>query len=127
MRTPAFLWLACWSVLAIPWTSFSADPHWERAIVVPFRYGPRFDDALNFMYFVPLGVFAASRKWSLARATATAALISGLTELTQLFSTSRFPSNQDLLMNVTGAVLGFVVWSRARELADEDVRPRAQR
>jgi glycopeptide antibiotics resistance protein len=115
MRVPAMLWLVGWLVLTIPWTSFSVQPHWPHVTVIPFQHGPRLDDLRNLLFYVPVGAFAAGWRWPVGRTVVVAALLSGTTEFAQIFSTTRYPSTQDLVANVAGAVVGFVLWQRARQ------------
>jgi VanZ family protein len=100
-------------VVVVPWRSLQSHPHWARIRWVPFVSPPvRAVDILgNILLYVPFGYFAClhSRRHAWLWGVAGAALLSGTTEVTQIFSHGRFPSLQDVLMNVLGAVLG-VLW-----------------
>ena len=61
---------------------------------------------LNVLAFVPFGVLGAGFGWPAWQVALSAAGISGGTELLQLFSSRRYPSVTDLLMNTAGAALG---------------------
>lgn len=63
----------------------------------------------NMLLYVPFGLFYANwrRQPAVWRSgLAYAALLSSATEFTQVFSHGRFPSLQDILMNVVGAAIG---------------------
>lgn len=110
------------AAVVIPWRSFQDHPHWARIRWVPFLsspVGPR-DIIGNVLLYVPFGYYACllskHRGWLVG--IAGAALLSCITEVTQVFGHGRFPSVQDVLMNVLGAAFG-VVLSRTRRGKDE--------
>lgn len=69
----------------------------------------------NLLCFVPLGFLLPCRHARLRRfgplLLCTAAVIV-LVELTQLFTTLGFCDVDDLIFNLTGAALGYALWSR---------------
>jgi len=85
---------------------------------VPFVSPPvRSADMIgNVFLYVPFGYFAylyfRDRAWM--RGIGAAALLSSVTEFTQVFGHGRFPSVQDVLMNVLGAAVGIGI-SRMRK------------
>jgi glycopeptide antibiotics resistance protein len=97
--------------LVCPWTDFQSHTHWSRVQWVPFRPAQvrRVDVVQNVLLFAPVGVFAAaatSSPWWWLRAAVVAAPLSVITEWTQLYSHSRFPSATDVASNVLGALAG---------------------
>ena len=96
--------------LVVPWRSLQNHPHWVRIRWVPFVSAPvSLGDIIgNVLLYVPFGYFAGShfrrRGWLMALVGAT--VLSCTTEFTQVWSHGRFPSVQDVLMNVLGAASG---------------------
>jgi glycopeptide antibiotics resistance protein len=89
-------------------------PHWNRARWIPYVSPPvrARDIAGNFALYVPFGfLYARGRPIPAVflRGLAYAVLLSTGTEFTQLFSHQRFPSVQDVLMNVLGAAGGMAI------------------
>jgi VanZ family protein len=113
-----YLWLLGWALFGFPWTSFTTTPRFSKSSLVPLRTTRRRDQLLNFFYYVPFGVIGILSGWSLSLTAATAFALSAVTELVQIFSTSRYPSSTDLLLNTAGAIVGIavttVVFSRSR-------------
>jgi glycopeptide antibiotics resistance protein len=105
MRLLAALWLLAWALIGTPWRSFSA-PSLQNVRLVPFQDGSPRSQVLNVLAFVPWGMVGMGLGWSAARAVATGAAISSGTELLQLFSTRRYPSTTDVLLNTGGTALG---------------------
>ena len=118
MRKLLYLWLFGWALFGFPWTSFTATPRFSKASLVPLSRTRRRDQLLNFLYYVPFGVIGILSGWSLPFTTVTAFALSAVTELVQVFSTTRYPSSTDLLLNTAGAIVGIavttVVFSRSR-------------
>jgi glycopeptide antibiotics resistance protein len=114
VRKLLFLWLLGWAVFGFPWTGLTSRPRLYRVSYVPFRWARRRDQLLNFAYYVPFGIVATALGWPTALTAGTAAVLSGITELVQVFSVDRFPSVTDLLLNVGGAVVGISIVSFLR-------------
>lgn len=113
MRRFVFLWLLCWAIFGFPWTQFSPHPHWSAVTWVPSLTLDHWDDeALNFLFYVPLGCVGLSLRRSWVFVLVCAAGLSLLTEATQVFSDGRDPSMTDLVMNVAGAMVGYISWSK---------------
>jgi hypothetical protein len=115
---PARFRLAAWMIVimaaVVPWRAPQDHPHWNRARWVPFVSPPvrARDIAGNFALYVPFGfLYARGRPMPAVflRGLAYAVLLSTGTEFTQLFSHQRFPSVQDVLMNVLGAAGGMAI------------------
>ena len=68
----------------------------------------------NLLLFLPLGVVLALRGTSVARTAVMALVLSGSIELAQLVVPGRTTSVDDVLFNVSGAVLGQVATARLR-------------
>jgi len=104
-------WLVVILVVVTPWRTVQDHAHWNRVRWVPFVSPPvRVHDILgNVMLYVPFGLFYGAGRHgrpALRSGLAQAFIFSTSTELTQLFSHSRFPSAQDILMNVAGTAAG---------------------
>ena len=116
LKLAAGVWLVGWAVFGIPWGTFTARPQRERMIFVPFRqYSYRRRDlALNLIYYGPLGLIGIGLGWGVAGTTLAAIGLSGLTELVQIFSTDRYPSSTDVVLNTGGAIIGSLaaLWLR---------------
>jgi glycopeptide antibiotics resistance protein len=110
------LWLAIWIglivVVVVPWGTLGSSPHWERMAWIPFVSAPveLGDMVSNGLFYVPygfLGVLNIGKTQTAIRvATGSALALSLATELTQVFSASRFPSMTDVACNVVGAFVG---------------------
>jgi glycopeptide antibiotics resistance protein len=112
------VWLIVILVAVTPWRTLQDHAHWNRVRWVPFVSPPvRAGDILgNIMLYVPFGFFYGRGRHgrpALRSGMAQALLVSTSTELTQLFSHNRFPSVQDILMNVAGAVAGIILSARS--------------
>jgi VanZ family protein len=111
-------WLSIWATFGIPWTTFSAHPHWERVrwVPIPIYYRSvvellsynRVDDLLNIGFYIPLGILCVVQGWRLTGAIGAGVILSLVTESTQLFSIDREASSVDLLTNVTGTIVGAI-------------------
>lgn len=105
------LWTAVILAAVVPWTDLQNHSHWSRVQWIPFVTPPVrvVDVALNVALYVPFGyLFQLARRvrrpsW---RILACAAALSVVSEWTQLYSHSRFPSATDLMCNLGGACLG---------------------
>ena len=114
-------WLALSGVtIAIVLVTFPWDlqdhTHWMKVAWVPFLTGVvrPLDAAGNFALYLPFGLLmpGRTRRRRVVAAVAAAFLLSGLTELGQIWSHVRFPSATDLVMNVLGSAAGGVIRSR---------------
>lgn len=118
MKLLLYLWLFGWALFGFPWTSFTPTPRLSKASLVPLSKTRRRDQLLNFMYYVPLGAIGILSGWSLPFTAAAAFGLSAVTELVQIFSTTRYPSSTDLILNTAGAIVGIalttVVFTRSR-------------
>ena len=126
MKPRVFLgaWIALIILAVVPWFDFQNHTHWMNVQWIPFVSPPvKLGDILvNVALYWPFGyLFAAqaSDNGSWKRAAAYALVLSLITEWTQLYSHSRFPSLQDVTCNVAGAIWGarFAVRAVARRLA----------
>jgi glycopeptide antibiotics resistance protein len=107
-------WIVVIAAVVTPWRGLQDHGHWSRVRWVPFISPPvRIRDILgNVMLYVPYGFLHAKRRQTpsaLWVGATQAALLSVCTEFTQVFSHDRFPSVQDVLMNVVGAVIGMAL------------------
>ena len=88
--------------------------------------GSALDAVLNVAVFVPPGILLASIGWRLLAVLAAALATSLSVEVAQyLTDWGRTADVNDLITNVTGAAIGWVVarlivWSRSRNLAPDD-------
>lgn len=107
----------------MPWHDFQTHTHWPRVQLIPFVTPPvRLRDILvNIAMYWPLGFLFVrqsvhNRSWLGAAFFALG--LSLLTEWTQLYSHSRFPSLTDTTCNIIGTILGarFAVRSAAQRL-----------
>jgi glycopeptide antibiotics resistance protein len=113
-RNPPLIFLALWSAaitaLVVPWQTFQNHPHWARIRWVPFLSAPvtARDIVGNVLLYMPFGYFVnlSSRHHRWLVCVSAAVFLSCSTEATQIFAHSRFPSVQDVLMNVLGAAIG---------------------
>jgi glycopeptide antibiotics resistance protein len=96
----------------VPWTDLQNHSHWSRVQWIPFVTPPvkLVDIVINVALYIPFGYWfvrwAGRRRTALAVASAGA--LSVLTEWTQLYSHSRFPSFTDVTCNIIGTLVG--VW-----------------
>jgi hypothetical protein len=111
MKVAAVVWLVAWGLIGLPWRSFSAEPSFARVRLTPFADGSPRSQGLNVLAFVPCGAIGAGLGWSMMRVILSGAVVSGFTELSQLFSTRRYPSATDLILNAAGTAAG--VWTFA--------------
>ena len=86
------------------------SPQWDRVHLVPFTDpADKVEDfAVNILLFVPFG-YSFARNRGLAWLPVAAGLVSAVAELSQLFSTVRYPSGTDVAYAVIGAVIGGLV------------------
>lgn len=107
--------LALWTLLivlaVVPWTDIQTHSHWPRVQWIPFVTPPirLIDIVINVLLYFPFGywfVRQAPGDQSWLRACFYALTLSLLTEWTQLYSHSRFPSLTDTTCNLIGTVIG---------------------
>jgi len=128
---PARYRLAVWIVVILavvtPWRTFQDHADWTRVRWVPFVSPPiRVRDIVgNVALYVPFGMFCARRFGpdGLVSSIFCALLLSFGTETTQLFSHNRFPSFQDLLLNVIGSATGTFIGRSAPRQPDVEQQP----
>ena len=118
MKKLLYLWLFGWALFGFPWTSFTTTPRFSKASIVPLSRTRRRDQILNFVYYVPLGIIGILSGWTLPFTAAAGFALSAVTELVQIFSTARYPSSADLLLNTAGTIVGIalttMVFTRTR-------------
>ena len=110
-RLPARLPLWVWWIPVVLIASFplglTPTPQWHRVHLIPFTDpADKVEDlAVNILLFVPFG-YSFARDRGLAWLPLAAGVVSLIAELSQLFSTVRYPSGTDVLYAVVGAVAG---------------------
>ena len=114
-RRPRFcfgMWIVAIVALVVPWRSWQDHAHWDRIRWVPFVSAPvTVRDVIgNILLYVPFGYFGYShsrgRAWLIGGG---AVILSCTTESWQIWSHGRFPSVQDVLMNIAGAAAGIAL------------------
>lgn len=105
-RTLMIVWFVGWAYFGLPWASFTLRPRSWRIRAVPFRRARRRDQFLNFVYYIPFGALGVYLGWPAALVALVGTLLSGVTELLQVFSITRVPSSTDLILNVAGTIVG---------------------
>jgi glycopeptide antibiotics resistance protein len=95
------VWLASFPLGLTP------TPQWDRVHLIPFTdpADKVRDLAVNMLLFLPFG-YSFARDRGLAWLLLAAGLVSAAAELSQLFSTVRYPSGTDVFYAVAGAVAG---------------------
>jgi glycopeptide antibiotics resistance protein len=100
---------ACILFAIFPWRGFDPGGHWHRVSWIPFVSRPIgvLDVVGNVLLFVPLGASIAlhAQRAALVRTGAVAFACSLFGEWAQIYSRYRYPTTQDILLNVTGAVI----------------------
>ena len=110
-RWPARIPLWVWWIPVVLIASFplglTATPQWDRIHLVPLTDpADKVEDlAANILLFVPFG-YSFARDRGLAWLPLAAGLVSAVAELSQLFSTVRYPSGTDVFYAVVGALAG---------------------
>lgn len=114
-------WIGIIVLVVVPWGSYEPHPHWARVVWIPLSTPPAltvWDVGINLLLYGPFGYFFVrarpGRAW---RVVAAAALLSAVTELTQVYSHGRFPSATDVLLNTVGAWAGYRLGRRAPRAA----------
>jgi len=111
-RFRLLLWTLLICACVIPWADLQNHSHWSRVQWIPFVTPPvkLIDIVINVLLYVPFGYLFV--RWTGRRGTALAVMCGGtlslITEWTQLYSHSRFPSLTDVTCNVCGTLIG--VW-----------------
>jgi hypothetical protein len=114
-RARLALWTAIVVAGVVPWDGWTDHSHWGRIQWDPLLRPFRLDDIfLNLVLYCPLGYFITRgrprrRVWW---AVLYGLLLSMATELTQVYSHSRFPSMTDVCTNTIGAWLGALAGQR---------------
>jgi glycopeptide antibiotics resistance protein len=112
----------------VPWRGFDPEGHWHRVRWIPFVSRPivMFDIVGNLLLCVPLGASIAlhAQRSALRRTAAVAFACSLFGEWSQIYSRYRYPTTQDILLNVVGAVVAAygVEYLRRRRRARAEVR-----
>jgi hypothetical protein len=101
----------------VEWTAPMERPRRYWSLVhaprwVPFEYVETEDLLLNVLGFVPFGVLLAVFGWPVAPALLLSAGLSAGIEFMQLGLANRYASTTDVLLNVSGALLGFLLFRR---------------
>jgi glycopeptide antibiotics resistance protein len=110
-RSPARIPLWVWWIPVVLIASFPLGPtpvpQWERVHLVPFTDpADKVEDfAVNILLFLPFG-FSFARDRGLTWLPLAAGRVSAVAELSQLFSTVRYPSGTDVAYAVVGAAVG---------------------
>ncbi len=114
---PLALWTGLIVLVVFPWFHYQNHTHWQRVAWIPFVSPPIKirDIAVNLLLYAPWGYFGARsmrsrRVWVVV---ALAAMLSLVTEWSQLYSHGRFPSATDLTCNILGACAG-AMYERSR-------------
>ena len=127
MRLALVVWMVLWAYVATPWRSFQPRPSFQNVELVPFADGSIRGHVLNTLAFVPLGVIGGGLGWTSSAAVMIGASASGTTEFLQLFSTRRHPSVTDLILNITGTLIGIALAGGLRTTKTEPARLRSSR
>jgi glycopeptide antibiotics resistance protein len=109
MRLALAIWLCLWARIGFPWRSFQWTPSFRHVQLIPFMEGSVRGQLLNVVAFVPLGIIATRLGWHPRTVIVVGFAVSLLTEFLQLFSTRRYPSTTDLILNTAGVVIGVVI------------------
>jgi glycopeptide antibiotics resistance protein len=109
IRVAFVVWLCVWVWIAVPWRSFQPTPSFQRVELIPFAIPGTATQALNLLAFVPVGILGVRLGWRPGSILLVAAGLSGVTEVLQLFSTTRFPSTTDFILNTAGALIGLMI------------------
>lgn len=109
MRLALACWLCLWALIGFPWRSFQWTPSFRRLQLLPLMEGSLRGQLLNVLAFVPLGIIATRLGWRPRTVIVVGFAVSLLTEFLQLFSTRRYPSTTDLILNTMGVLLGVAI------------------
>ena len=109
MKLALVLWFLLWARIGLPWRGFQWTPTFRRVELLPFAVGSTRTQTLNLLIFIPLGIIGTRLGWRPRTVMLVALAVSGLTEILQLFSTRRYPSTTDLILNTAGALIGLAI------------------
>ena len=103
-------WIPVVWVASFP-LGFTPTPQWDRVHLVPFSdpADKVTDLAANLLLFVPFGFSFVRRPRALVWLPLAAGVVSAIAEITQLFSTVRYPSGTDVVYAIAGALAGGAV------------------
>jgi glycopeptide antibiotics resistance protein len=114
---PLALWTGLIVLVVFPWFHYQNHTHWQRVAWIPFVSPPIKirDIVVNLLLYAPWGYFGARamRSRQVWVVVALAAMLSLVTEWSQLYSHGRFPSATDLTCNILGACAG-AMYERSR-------------
>jgi len=113
-RLAFVVWLCVWGWIGVPWNSFQATPSFRRVELIPFAITGAQTQVLNLLAFVPLGMLGVRLGWRPGKILLVGAGLSGITEVMQLFSTTRYPSTTDFILNMAGALVGMTIANHSR-------------
>ena len=102
-------WFVLWAGISLPWGTVQWTPSFRHVELIPFQGGSPRGFVLNLLVFVPLGILGIRLGWHPRTVMLLAAAVSALTEFSQLFSRGRYPSITDLILNVSGALVGVAI------------------
>jgi glycopeptide antibiotics resistance protein len=102
------IWWLLWAAIAFPWGTLDGIPRWQRVQWIPFDSVRPRDIALNLVFFTPFGWLGERAGWRATRVLIAAFALSLVTEVVQVYSSGRWPSTTDILVNVSGAILGLL-------------------
>src|SRR5688572_16939165 len=120
MRLALLVWFLLWARVGFPWRSFQWMATLHHVELIPFNGGSLRSQLLNVLAFIPLGVMGTQIGWHPRLVIAGGFAVSALTEFLQLFSTRRYPSTTDLILNTLGVLMGIVIvltWKSAARSA----------
>ena len=120
-RAARGVWMLTLVAVSVPFDDLHAHTHWAKVGWIPFVPRPGVpvkasDIIANVLLYFPLGFFERvrrSRARMIGQAFGESVVIAFFTELTQLYSHSRFPSATDIVCDCAGAMLG--AWLRHRQ------------
>jgi glycopeptide antibiotics resistance protein len=109
MRVALVIWLLLWARVGLPWRSFQRTPSLQHVELIPLSGGSIRSQVLNLLVFVPLGFIGMRLGWRPRTVVGIGCGVSILTEFAQLFSTRRYPSTTDFILNTVGTLIGVIV------------------
>ena len=112
------LWTCLIAAVTVPWTDMQNHTHWRKVQWIPFVSPPvkLIDIIVNILLYLPFGYWfrkQASDDHAWWRGCVYALALSLVTEWTQLYSHSRFPSLTDTTCNLGGTAIGAVLAMRS--------------
>jgi glycopeptide antibiotics resistance protein len=100
------------SIAAILAVTMVPTHHESVVELVPFTYLSLLAQLGNVLLFVPLGAVLCFREWSLRRASLAGLALSSAIEIIQLAIPGRATATEDVILNVLGLALGWLVATR---------------